>query len=354
MKFEQKMSSKEDGISSVLVAIMLVVLLGFAAISIDVGKLYWEKAQLQNGADTSALSIAAICAKDFADPLCVPESTVAQLLANRNANDVASTVESVSILSNEVTVTTAASEEGAPANSISTWFAKILDPTFASSEVRASATAIWGPPKFLGTKFPLAFSQCEIDSSPTFDGNLQFLMSHGVDDKDSKKNPDACHSTSSGHEIPGGFGWLTQEPLDSCSVDTIIGEWEFTDVGNDFKDGCMLTLSKWKDMLEAGETVIAFLPVFDDVRGTGAGGEFKIYSYAAIEIHGWHFKNDKKPEAVLDYQPPAVAKVIKDGDYKNSDLGFVGRFIRYVFDDEDASGGGGTDHYGAGVVRLSN
>ena len=124
---------------------MMVVLLGFAAISIDVGKIYWEKAQLQNGADAGALALAVNLRQGHQPTRCVvPVLEIAQDLANANSNDNQSISHSVEIRSNEVTVKTSASEVGAPANSVSIWFAKILDPSFASVEVGARATAGWG------------------------------------------------------------------------------------------------------------------------------------------------------------------------------------------------------------------
>lgn len=344
------MRSAQDGASSILVAVLMVALLGFAAVSIDVGKLYWEKAQLQNGADAGALALASICGANESDTQCSSTAAMPRNLADANANDSSSLVPSVVLdtANNKVTVKTAAAEAGSPTKTVSTWFARILDPSFSNVEVGASATAAWGPPSGLSTKFPLAFSKCEIDSSTTFDGSLQFLQSHGVGDTTA---PDACHSASSGHEIPGGFGWLQQEPAGSCSADTIIGGWELTDTGNDFKAGCESVLAKWKADLQAGTPVIVLLPVFDDVRGTGSGGEFKIYAYAAIDIRGWHFKNN---DTLLDFQLPEAQKVIADGSYQNSDLGFVGKFIRYVFDDEDAEYGGGGMDYGAKITQLIN
>lgn len=346
----QTLRSSENGASSILVAISMIVLLGFAAISIDVGKIYWEKAQLQNGADAGALALASICGLNESDPECSSSSSKPSQLADDNSNDASSRILSIQIdkTKNTAQVNTAAEEDGSPTNTISTWFARVLDPSPAFTHVKVSstATAAWGPPSGLSTKFPLAFSQCEIDSSPTFDGSLQFLLSHGVGDTTAT---DACHSTSSGHEIPGGFGWLYPEPAGSCSVDTTIGGWELTDTGNDFNSACLAILTKWKADLQAGTPVIVLLPVFNDVRGTGSGGEFKIYAYAAIDIRGWHFKNG---DDILDFQLPEAKDVIKDGGYKNSDLGFVGKFVRYVFDDEDAESGGGGVDYGAGIIQL--
>lgn len=51
-----KIIKKEDGQSLIMVALLMVVLLGFAAISIDVGMLSLSKAGLQNAADAAALA----------------------------------------------------------------------------------------------------------------------------------------------------------------------------------------------------------------------------------------------------------------------------------------------------------
>ena len=55
---------EERGAIGVLVAIMLGcgVLTGMGALVIDVGRLYQERAELQNGADAAALGVAKTCA----------------------------------------------------------------------------------------------------------------------------------------------------------------------------------------------------------------------------------------------------------------------------------------------------
>lgn len=347
MKSWRTMRSVQEGASSIMVAVLMVALLGFAAVSIDVGKLYWEKAQLQNGADAGALALASICGANESDTECSSASSIPGQLADANANDSSSLVPSVVLdtADNKVTVNTAAAEVGSPTKTVSTWFARILDPTFSNVEVGAKATAVWGPVRSLSAKFPLAFSRCEVDSSPTFDGSLQFLMSHGVSDT---KNSDACHSTSSGHEIPGGFGWIIPDPVGSCSANTSIGSWEPSVEGNSFPSACSTRIAEWKKALEKGQQVIVLVPVFDDARKVTGDGEFHIYAYAAIDIRGWTFNGHKD-----DYLPAEASKVIKDGGYLPSDLGFVGKFVRYVFDDEDAEFGGGGVDYGSRIVELS-
>ena len=54
----------ERGGISVMVALLMVVLLGAAAVAIDTGLIYAERAELQNGADAAALAIAEECAND--------------------------------------------------------------------------------------------------------------------------------------------------------------------------------------------------------------------------------------------------------------------------------------------------
>ena len=56
MRFFKKLGKEEDGQALALVALMLVVLLGFAALAIDVGAMMNSKSRLQNAADAAALA----------------------------------------------------------------------------------------------------------------------------------------------------------------------------------------------------------------------------------------------------------------------------------------------------------
>ena len=52
----------DEGATAILVVIVMVVLLGMGAMVVDVGGLWSERRQLQNGADASSLAIAQMCA----------------------------------------------------------------------------------------------------------------------------------------------------------------------------------------------------------------------------------------------------------------------------------------------------
>ena len=53
--------SDERGATAVVFALLLVPVLGFAAIAVDVGSLYAERARLQVAADAAALAVAQDC-----------------------------------------------------------------------------------------------------------------------------------------------------------------------------------------------------------------------------------------------------------------------------------------------------
>lgn len=91
-RFVRVSSARSDrGAISSIVAVLLGggVVMGSAALSIDVGQLMWARRQLQNGADAVSLSVAQTCAKDLT--MCLTtlttDSTVAALnAANDNAS----------------------------------------------------------------------------------------------------------------------------------------------------------------------------------------------------------------------------------------------------------------------------
>ena len=72
----------ERGAVAVIVALMLGtgVLTGIGALVIDVGQIYQERAELQNGADAAALAVAKSCATGT----CAP--TLSAQYANENAS----------------------------------------------------------------------------------------------------------------------------------------------------------------------------------------------------------------------------------------------------------------------------
>lgn len=266
----------ERGASAVIVAILMVPLIGCLAIAIDVGTLYAERAQLQNGADAAALAIARDCAEDGT---CTDPAGLAVTFTNANANDGAANVLAPTFPNDHtVVVSDSTRVAGTDAPALNHPFAALLGIT--QSTVRATATAEWGGPG-AGLVLPLALSYCEFLESGALDHHLVAVR---TDTNKTCKKDEA--------EVPGGFGWIDQIP-GKCEayVDlNAAGElWMGSDPGNSVPGLCDDKLDVVK-----GQTVL--LPIYDASRGSGQNGEYRIYAFAAFKITGWVFSNHRDPD----------------------------------------------------------
>jgi hypothetical protein len=289
----------ESGAVAVMVGICLVMLIGFAAISVDVGGMYLERRELQNGADAAALAVALDCANNPTSAECTDAGArpIAESYANSNARDELHTIPAADGLvidhgAQKVTVRTATNDPTNPDPSrLRHWFAPILG--FDATEVNAAGAAIWG--SIAGgslNTLPLAFSLCEYNkflaqpgtkypaeepwsSAPLPDGNGQpiIIFFHG--------DAEPCNDGPSGKDYPGGFGWL--DPADGQCEANIVDGWMDGDTGISVPNECKGTLGD--DIL--GQVVE--LPVFQDLKGTGSNAEYKFYSYAAFYVAGYSF-----------------------------------------------------------------
>ncbi|WP_148040156.1 pilus assembly protein TadG-related protein [Cryobacterium tepidiphilum] len=260
-----------------MVALLMVPLVGFAAIAVDAGALYAEKAQLQNGADAAALAVAQHCAVDA----CGDTASTAEDFASANANDGAANVFNIELGSNTVTVsdsTRTAQGSGAMSHPLAALIG------VNSSTVHATATAEWGGPGSGPAVLPIALSYCEVINA----------LEPGVAMTIRTDTNRPCHRAAGEPEIPGGFGWIDQ--IDgSCEsyVDVTNGElWVGSDPGNNVPTLCKDKLDELK-----GQTIL--IPVYDGARGNGQNAEYRIYAFAAFTITGWNFSgfSDTDPAA---------------------------------------------------------
>lgn len=334
--------ANENGAISVIVAILMVTLLGFVAIAVDVGVIYSERAQLQNGADASAIALAQKCARNAADPACSTTSTLATSLANQNALDGMSKVHTIELdtTARKVSVTTSAKEPGGTDNSVSLFFADVLG--VPTKEVGARASAVWGSPKAGRTAFPLAFSICQIKDN--IGGSLQLLQEHG-------KNANAdCNYGPSGAAVQGGFGWLVQD-AGKCggTIDLAVSEGG-SDPGNNAPGNCTTELNRWASDITAGRDVIVLLPVFNKVSGTGAGAIYGLVSFAAFKVTGWKFSGGTGLPYEFRSEKSTTTGVTTATECKGECRGVIGSFVKYV-SLADGYTLGPVDEYGATIAR---
>lgn len=366
----------EHGAVAVFVAIMLVIAFAMAALVIEIGQLYWERRQLQNGADAAALALAADCAEGIVD--CATASipmlgSVAEPYADDNAHDGASAVPTnmphgtdpancepgggtatnpLTDGTSLVKVTTRTVDANNSDNPYVTHLfaplaaALLGEPATETTAVRACAVAGWGEyPGELST-IPLTISLCEYDpdETTTYPGPhrnpaapkepLVFHQGTGGANEDTC-DAQAGHDADGDDSLPAGFGWLDNDGKCNIVTNVVDGEeWIDKAEGNDPEcDG-----SELEPLLD---TVVQ-IPVFNDFcrpphddppecPDYSNKDKYRIETYASFYLDGYRF--------------PAT----KGGDHKSckaSQACIVGYFT------ESASLGGGVGGGPKGGVIL--
>lgn len=296
--------SSERGVAGVIVAVMMLVLIGAGAMAVDVGQIYAERAQLQNGADSGAMAVARSCKPGP----CT--SSLAGPLANSNSNDNESDASVDLSVAGQVTVTT--STKNGASGFLSKMFATALNA--GPVKVGATATAAWGSPGSGPATLPLAFAPCQFK----IDGTVQTITTQGAS---------SCVSDNpSGGTIPGGFAWLASDPgqcqstvyPDDTSTPSVTDPYSQSGTGNNVDTACKNTIPSLLN------TVVLF-PVYSDPAANGAGGKYYIKGYAAFLLLGYWF--------------PSVHGGDTTG-LNGSNNGIRGKFVEWVADPKTYGDGG--------------
>ncbi|MHA7153847.1 pilus assembly protein TadG-related protein [Arthrobacter sp. TMN-50] len=338
--------TSERGAISIIAALLMVVLLGFAALAVDVGLLYAEKAQLQNGADSAALGVAQACADVPVSTDCSASSPLAANLADSNALDGFTNVPPLVLdtAAQKVTVVTGA-QEASGENHVSLFFANAIG--IPTAEVGARAKARWGTPIGGPTVFPATFSICQVKNR--VDGSPQRLGLHGGP---YAEDPKVCPEGPSGAQVAGGFGWLAQD-AGECGgrIDVLTNEGG-SGTGNNEPPNCTAVFEKWISEINAGRKPTVLLPVFDAVSGEGSGAVYHIKTFAAFEVKGWKFNGSPEgPSNPGTFHNTAAH--VGALECPNPCRGIIGTFVTYVSLAEGYELGT-VDEYGARVVKMTD
>lgn len=336
-RLDKRKADRERGAAGVMVAVLMLVLIGAGALAVDVGQIYAERAQLQNGADAGAMAVVQACHETGCSQS--EAEAIAAALADANSNDDSSTVLEVDMtVPNEVTVRTTTRDGTNGAGFLRQMFSSALDAPPAS--VGAYATAAVEFPSG-GSAFPLAISDCQYDLSTTEPtGEVQVITY--------KPGMGECTSTA-GHTIPGGFGWLEQTDTE-CHAETDIDDNAGSDPGAAYpkSDACDEILESWIEAIEDDEPVLGTFPVFDNADGTGNPAWFHVRGYATFQIQGWKFGGgSNQPRTFRNATDPATI-------CSDPCRGIIGQFVKF----ESIDGGGGLPGVGADLgtskIRLIN
>ncbi len=302
----------ERGGIGVLVAVLIGggVLLGMGALVIDVGRLYQNRSELQNGADAAALAVAKSCIVSTCNPGIAPQ------YATANASQLTGHAAAVNLVCGSGSLGGCPASTGAlvdcpaaPAAGTnyvdvhtSTALANgstLLPPALArtllgnsgysGTNVKACAQAEWGAPA-TGNTVAFTISACEWDQAtnsgtsfappppyppnplpaPSFD---QVLKLHTT------ASSTGCPTEPAGADAPGNFGWT--DDSGNCSV-TIDANSYGGNTGTSISADCQTMLQND----QANKTLI-FVPVYTVVSGTGTNSVYTLKGFAAFVITGY-------------------------------------------------------------------
>jgi Flp pilus assembly protein TadG len=321
----------ERGAIGVLVGVLIGagVLFGMGAVVIDVGQLYQNRAELQNGADAGALAVAKSCIKGT----CT--SSVAAQYADANASKLTGGTADVNLVcgsgslgscpasTGKMTDCPAAPSAGTNYVDVHTSTqlsngSHLLPPVFArtlagngnyqGSTVYACAQAEWGAPLTAST-IGLTISACTWDQAtnlgtsfappPPYPPNPnasfdQVIQLHGS----TNKSNTGCPTEPAGADGPGNFGW-TSDLLGNCTV-TVSNNTYGGNTGNNVSADCQTLLSN-----AYTSRSVVFIPVYVSINGTGANATYTLKGFAAFVIAGYHMPGFKQNDW-LTGKPPCT------------------------------------------------
>ena len=281
----------EKGAAAVFVALTMTMLVGCAAIAVDVSSMYADRHQLQNGADAAALAVALDCARNLCGDVVGTATTAVR--ANTTAADAAD----ATIGSPTVTVTGRSTTVTARATS-NHFFAPVLGRS--SDDVTARSSATWIPTTRGRANFPLAISYCEyqgqiarhplgntttyrINATTQLGGSCNgpsgtTLSGYAVTQPDTAAG---CRTTSTLGSTVAGYA-----DGDGGSYGGSYGGWYGSWYGAGYGSGYGLPATCTTAYLGSLYGSDLLIPVWDKVSGSGTDMRFRVYGYAAFHFMG--------------------------------------------------------------------
>jgi Flp pilus assembly protein TadG len=372
----------ERGAVAALVAIVFGsgVMVGLGAIVIDAGQAYSERAQLQNGADSAALAVAARCSLGAATcDIATTASSIAGTYAGKNAKDGTSTVTLVcGHDSFGKLVACPASDPARPANcgdapvagsqyvevhtaTRTTDGKSVLPPVFGRAllgnsftgvGVTACARVAFGTPAG-SSGLALTASYCEWKAAITATGGTEANPKYAspppavpaptseivIYFHDTAPTPSHCVAGPSGFDVPGDFG-STQTSDANCNTqfnfDPASGSTTYASLpGSSLSAPCQAAL-----LAAQLSHRIVFLPIYDRVTGSGGTGAYTLWRMAAFVITGYYWPSWSSNSWLTQTQP-----------CKGNARCISGYFTTGVSPGQNIISGSGA---GASVLRITN
>ena len=313
-------SGRDRGAAAIIVALVCsFVLLGIGAVVVNVGAWYAERAQLQNGADGSALAVAQSCARGACDVSIAaskyaPENNNGEL---SNQNSIASgfpcgfapnAAPGLPTCDHSLEDgTTCPKYPGAnnPYVTVHTQTSKKMPSILGafvgdnkSRNVLACAQVRWGAAGFNGG-IAITISKCEW-AADTNNGNpasyapappyppYPSLVTY-PEKKIELANIGSSNKAGCTDALPGGFGEVNPNGGDPCSASFSSSGWYDQSTGNGNSDQWVHTCQPVFDADRTGQVIVQ-IPVYDGVQSQGNNGQFHLTNLAGFVITGYYFK----------------------------------------------------------------
>lgn len=339
----------DRGATATMVVILMAsgVLLGAAALSVDVGSMMWERRQLQNGADAVALAMAQVCASGASG--CSVSGAAAQAaLNNANAADSLSALDN-SMYANgicghnvpglpkcdaptgelwdcpPITMSSAIPFVQAHTSTAGTGGTSVVASLFSSiwgndgETIRACSRAAWGQPGAYKTSTPMIFSYCEFEQYTALNGNKPYDAPVGTSPGYGgggqpawPKKEHTLYLQDHGsetpckffgmHDVPGGFGYLKES---GCATIVGTGNWARVDTGISAPcdlsamRGTVINLPIFSCMYQSGSEP-NFNPEVDPpatgcTSGSGANTWYYIKGWSKFYVSGYKLSGGSGP-----------------------------------------------------------
>jgi hypothetical protein len=260
---------QHDGQATVILVISLVVLLGMAALVLDVGSWFQAQRQTQSAADAAALAAAHALPWDSTSA----ESMADQYLTKNGGGTAEVTISTTHVADDTVRVELTRETPG--------FFARVLG--IDAVDVHAKATALtgdpdqvrWGAPFGVDEQHPML--QCEPD--PCFGEETRLELD--------KIGPGAYRVLN----IDGSHGGIGGKILEDWILQGYEGymprDWYFSDPGAKFNS------SQVRAALDARLGDELLFPVYRSTRSEGANFEYEVIGWVGFVLSDYHIQGSK-------------------------------------------------------------
>lgn len=319
----------EEGVSMVLIGLLLVVLLAAAGIAVDLGRLYLERRELRNGADAAVLAIAGDCASGLRPCDDATAGATAAVYANSNAYDGTAGVEALELDATGQTVRLVAYavDPDSGERGVEVPLMGLLG--YDRMEVSVAAAAEWGF-AFAGSGLPITIEECEFYKAAGY--GPEHIITLYFHDAQSDEESTECPAGPANQDAPGGFGWL--DPGGNvCRSFAKVGVWSAGKPGQPSPLECTADIIRDQIYLKTIP-----LPVYGEVVAAGNNVEYLIVGFAGFHVTAYDLGSAQYTEPSGFRCPQGAQATCLQG---------------YFETDELSTGETGGPDFGVYVVKLT-